>query len=93
MQLQCKDISADVTSASGSDQVGFAGITGLKRMFPNSFDTMGDFKGPNRLVSDPTVIDVHPNRKYAIRHKLAIKQELSKMEMMGVIAKITKLTD
>ena len=95
VRLQCDDISPDAASGNPPEKVSFSDISDLKIMFPNRFDvTMGDFKGPHRLVPDRTVTpQVHPNRKYAIHRKLAIKQELSKMENMGVIAKITEQID
>ena len=89
MHLQCDVVSADAASVNHPEKVNFSDISDFKRMFSNRFDvTMGESKGPHRLVPDPTVTPrVHPNRK------LAIKQEFSKMETMYVIAKITEPTD
>ena len=93
--LRCDDIGIDVATASAAQHTDdFEDIAGLKSMFPRSFDTLGNFKQPYKLVPDMTVPPVvHPNHKYAIQRKLAIKQELSKMEVMGVIAKITEPAD
>ena len=87
VRLQCDNINADAATVTGPNKVSFVGISDLNKMFPTRFDAiMGDFKGPHRLVPDPTVMPrVHPNRKYAIHRRLAIKQEISKMETMGMI--------
>ena len=100
VRLQCDDIGVNTATASqqqpkpASPGQSFKDVTELKAEFPKSFDTLGDLKGTYRLVADPSVSPVvHGNRKYAIQRKLAIKQELGKMEAMGVIARVHEPTD
>jgi hypothetical protein len=63
-------------------------------MFPDSFDTLGSFPGEYHITVDPTVAPVaHAPRKYPIQLLQDIKVELTKMEAMGVITKVTEPTD
>ena len=90
--LWCDDIGTDVATASTVQLTDdFEDIAGLKSMFPRSFDTLGDFKQPYKLVPNTTVPPV-VHGKYVIQRKPAIKQELSKMEVIGMIAKIMEPT-
>ena len=69
-------------------------IEDLKSAFPQSFDTLGNFKEEYHLTVDPAVAPVlHPCRKYAIQRREAIQNELKKMEAMRVIVKETEPTD
>ena len=69
-------------------------IEDLKKAFPESFDTLGNFPGEYHITVDPSIAPVvHAPRKYAIQRREAMKEEIEKMEAMGVIKKETGPTD
>ena len=95
--LQRDDIGMQVSVVSRSAECMSNKIRNtedLKSAFPQSFDTLGNFKEEYHLTVDPAVAPlVHPCRKYAIQRREAIQNELKKMEAIGVIVKETELTD
>ena len=69
-------------------------LPNLKKNFPQRFDTVGDFKGEPHLTTNPEVLPkIHPNRKYAIQRKEAIKTELDRLTGMNIIVRETEPTD
>ena len=69
-------------------------LPNLKKNFPQRFDTVGDFKGELHLTTNPEVPPkIHPNRKYAIQRKEAIKTELDRLTGMNIIVRETEPTD
>ena len=69
-------------------------VEDLKRLFPNSFDTLGNMKGEYHLTVDTSCAPVvHPSRKYPIQRRQAICDELQKLQTLGVIARENEPTD
>ena len=99
VSVLCDDIGIDVSAVNRSNIPVSAmseihNIEDLKSAFPQSFDTLGNFREEYHLTVDPTVAPVvHPCRKYAIQRREAIHDELNKMESMRVIARETEPTD
>ena len=85
VSVLCDDIGIDVSAVNRSNIPVSAmseihNIEDLKSAFPQSFDTLGNFRQEYHLTVDPTVAPVvHPCRKYAIQRREAIHDELNKM--------------
>jgi transposase InsO family protein len=95
VSLRCDDIGIDICATHASKSTSsVSSVNDLIKMFPDSFDTLGSFPGEYHITVDPTVAPVvHAPRKYPIQLRQDIKDELTKMEAMGVITKVTEPTD
>jgi hypothetical protein len=90
VDIRCDENIHEVKTSGGKE----TSLDSLKQNYPGQFDTIGNFKQPLHLYVDPEVSPVvHPNRKYAIQRKEAIRQELDRMVAMGVIVPETRPTD
>ena len=70
------------------------GIDDLRRRYPSRFEGIGCFPGEVRLFIDPEVPPhIDPPRKTPIALRDKIKDELSRMEQIGVIRKVQEPTE
>lgn len=66
----------------------------LKALYPDQFDRIGNFKMKATLHLQPDATpSIDPPRKCSVHLKEKIKEELQKMEDLGVIKKVTHHTD
>ena len=66
----------------------------LKTLYPDQFDRIGNFKMKATLNLQPDATpSIDPPRKCSVHLKQKIKEELQKMEDLGVIKKINHHTD
>lgn len=96
VSLYCDGIGVEISSKLSENTTipKISDIEDLKKAFPESFDTLGNFPGEYHITVDPNVAPVvHAARKYAIQRRDAMKNEIEKMESLGVITKETEPTD
>ena len=66
----------------------------MRNAFPDRFEGIGKFEGEYHIVVDPSVPPVvHSPRRCPLAIKPDIKEELDKMESMGVITPVKEATD
>ena len=69
-------------------------ITDLKLWYPDCFDKIGCFSGEEDIFIRPDAMPfIDPPRRCSIHLKPKIQAELTKMENLGIIRKVTKHTD
>ena len=69
-------------------------INNLKHWFPDCFDRIRCFEGPEQLYTKPNVEPfVDPPRRCPIHIRDKVKSELQRMEDMGIIRPVTSHTD
>ena len=69
-------------------------INDLKHWFPDCFDGIGCFEGPEQLYTKPNAEPfIDPPRRCPIHIRDKVKSELQRMEDMGIIRPVTSHTD
>ena len=69
-------------------------VADLMRLYPEQFDTIGNFPGKARLLlKDDEVPFIDAPRKCSINIKAKLKSELQKMVSQGIIRSVEELTD
>jgi len=69
-------------------------VESLMTLYPEQFDTIGNFKGEAKLhLKDDAIPNIDPPRKCSIHLKDKLKAELDSMERQQVIEKVTYHTD
>lgn len=92
VSLHCDDVRLDVPKNGNRCMVN--SLEDLKESFPECFDTLGNFPGEYHITVDPNIPPVvHAPRKYPIQRREQIREEIDKMEAMGVIIRETEPTD
>ena len=96
----CRDLSVVTINAihgEPADHVNtqpIQSISDLQELYPNQFDTIGNFKGEAVLyVKDDATPSIDPPRKCSVHIRDKLKAELDKMEQQGVIRKVQHNTD
>ena len=90
----CEEMQLITINAIKLQSKSIDGIQSLMSMFPNSFDTIGNFEGEIKLhLKDDATPYIAPPRKCSIHMREKIKAELDSMENKGIIRKVNEHTD
>ena len=82
-------VDAAYTLESKMDIPKFKTVKDLKHLYPQQFDSVGNFKVPAKLLlKEDANPSIDPPRKFSIHLKDKLREELNKMEQQGIIRKV-----
>lgn len=92
IRLGLVTVNCSITKAHTLKQV--QNIDDLTKEYPDRFQGIGKFPGLQKihLIEDATPV-VQPPRKFPVHIREELKKELDKMELIGVIKKVTEPTE